>query len=485
MSAFCLLASLPAQIGPDIQAGLDEFLRAPALAGARIGVEVRDLGTGEVLCAHDADKGFLTASNMKLLSAAVALEALGPDFVWQTRVLCRAQDMGDGAVLEGDVFLLGGGDPSLGGPPAVEGGAVMMAAMDALARQIADRGVRRITGRVLGDGGQSPFPLYGQGWQWDYLEEDYAAPVGGLNFGLNVVLVRVLPTKAGQPAQLVCEPEVPTPWLRNEAVTVEADGKAQVGFGRAPHGPTVLVKGAVPEGGAAARLLVAVDDPARYAAECLQIALERQGVRVEGGAAGAGHLAHPGDLLATLDSPPLREVVVPLLRSSINLYAEQVWREAALRGKGLRTFGDCEAFAKETLQQIGVPTDGMILADGSGLSRRNLVQPQQLTALLARMRVDPALAPMLPGLPVAGQSGTLRGRMKAGPAAGRVRAKTGFVSYVAALSGYLDRPGPDGQEPPPLAFSILVNNFTCSTDAAKAAIDGFVEAMARSAGWDG
>ncbi len=460
-----------------VEAALARLLANDALANARIGVEVKDLATGERLVAHDADKGFLTASNMKLVSTAVALATLSPAFRWQTRVVASPRAIATDGVVAGDVFLVGGGDPSLGGPPSAANGAGD--GLDALAEQLHRRGVRRITGSVRGDAGGEPFPIYGSGWQWDYLEEDYAAPSAALGYALNVAEVRVHATSIGNAATITCSPDVALPWLELRVATVAKEAPTRIRFSRVPHSDRVVVEGTIAEGSKPYRVPAAVGDPAQFAAAAFANALRRRGIAVEGGAPTSMRAPEGCVELAAHASAPLAEVAVPLMTNSINLYAEQAWRAAAFHGKGLRTFADCERHAVATLASLGVPTEGMVLADGSGLSRRNLVQPRQLVALLAHAHGDAAMEPLRRGLPVAGESGTLRSRFQRGAAKGHVRAKTGFISYVVALSGYVDKK--DGSAP--FAFSVLLNNFTCDSDRAKAAVDVFVEELAACAGW--
>ena len=460
-----------------IDAALSRMLADDALRNARVGVAVTDLATGEQLVAHDADKGFLTASNMKLVSTAVALATLTPSFRWRTSVVVAPGSFVADGVVAGDVFLVGGGDPSLGGPPRASDGAAD--GIDSLAEQLHRNGVRRITGAVRGDASAEPFPIYGSGWQWDYLEEDYAAPSAALGYAQNVAEIRVHPTTVGNSAKTTCVPDVELPWLSLRVTTVAKGEPTKIRFQRVPHSDRVVVEGSIAEDAPPYRVPAAVGDPAQFAAAAFARALQRRGIAVEGGAPTSMRAPDGAIELASCSSAPLSDVVVPLLQQSINLYAEQAWRAAAFHGRGLRTFLDCEGHAVATLASLGVPVDGMVLADGSGLSRRNLVQPRQLVALLAAMRKDARLLPMQQGLPVAGESGTLRARLLRGAARGHVRAKTGFVSYVVALSGYADKK--DGSAP--FAFSILLNNFTCEADRAKAAVDGFVEELAQCAGW--
>ena len=457
-----------------IEAALARLLATDSLANARIGVDVKDLATGERIVAHDADKGFMTASNMKLVSTAVALATLSPSFRWKTRVVASPLALATDGVVAGDVFLVGGGDPSLGGPPSASGDG-----LDALAEQLHRRGVRRITGSVRGDASGEPFPIYGSGWQWDYLEEDYAAPSCGLDYALNVAEVRVHATTDGNAATISCSPDVALPWLELRVATVAKDAPTKIRFHRVPHSDRVVVEGSIAEGSKPYRVPAAVGDPAQFAAAAFATALRRRGIVVEGGAPTSMRAPQDGVELASHASAPLSEVAVPLLANSINLYAEQAWRAAAFHGKGLGTFADCERHAVATLASLGVPTEGLVLADGSGLSRRTLVQPRQFVALLAHAHGDAARASLRKGLPVAGESGTLRSRFQRGAAKGHVRAKTGFISHVVALSGYVDKE--DGSAP--FTFSVLCNNFTCDSDRAKAAVDAFVEELAACAGW--
>jgi len=184
--------------------------------------------------------------------------------------------------------------------------------------------------------------------------------------------------------------------------------------------------------------------------------------------------------LAHLDSPPLRDLLRPVLKDSSNLYAEQLWRLAALRGRGAATDLDCERHTMQTLAQFGLAPPGLVVADGSGLARRNLVTPQHLATLLRELWRGPHGAVLADAMPIAGRDGSLAQRFVGGLAAGRVLAKTGSIDYVLSLSGYLPCPQPGKA---PLAFAILLNGVTAEATAATDAIDTCVEGFARAVGW--
>lgn len=477
LSAFAAACSAPqpanAPAAGPLEPALQRLLSAPVFAPARVGVLVRDLEAGADLVAHDADRGFLTASNMKLLSSAVALVSLGADFRFHTRVVAGAVEDG---VVKGDLWLVGDGDPSLGGPPESE----PMAPMRALAKQLAERGVRRIEGMVRGDDSAQPFAHHGHGWQWDYLGEDYAAPCGALDFAQNALPVRIAPGEVGEPASFEALLPVACEWLEVRVQTAAKSDRAprELEFLRSLDGAEVRIEGQVESGSRPTATAVAVPDAARFAAAALAVALREAGIAC-GGTGDRGVAPRDPVVLAEHVSPPLAELVRPTLVHSINLYAEQFWRTAGHRAADASTNADLERHAKSVLRELGVDPDGMVLADGSGLSRRSFVQPRQFVALLARAHTDERLRALVESLPVLGQSGTLRSRGRGTAAEGHVRAKTGFVSYVVALSGYVERP--DGRAP--LVFSVLTNQFDGETAAAKAAVDAFVAELAAHVGW--
>lgn len=450
---------------------------APALAGAHLGVAVVDIDTGERLVAHDAELAFAPASNHKLLTAAVALATLGADATLRTTVTA-AEAPRDG-VIAGDLRLCGGGDPALGGRLA----ASPAAPMQALAEQIHAAGVRRVLGRVVGDPSLLPESPYGRGWQWDYLAAGYAAPRSGLCYHENVVEIWLQGTGVpGALATLRTVPEFGLPPFTNEVRCGERGAAADLLWQAPPVTNVARIRGTLAADSKPVRMLAPVADPARFAAEALRAALVARGVVVDGEAARhaqpAGAAA--GIELAHLESPPVRDLLRPVLKDSVNLYAEQLWRLSALRGRGAAADADCEQHALATLAQFGLRPPGLVVADGSGLSRRNLVTAQHLATLLRELWRGPHGAVVADALPIAGRDGSLAQRLGSGVAAGRVLAKTGSIDYVLSLSGYLPCPQPGKA---PLAFAILLNGVTADAQAATDAIDACVEAFARAAGW--
>lgn len=450
----------------EVESAIAALVADDALAGGRVGVVVADAESGEVLAEHAADRGFATASNMKLLSSAVALQALGEDFSTTTELIARGE-IRDG-VLEGDVVLRGHGDPTFGEGEAGE------TLLRAFAVALQGIGIRTVRGRVVGDAGWQGDETLGLGWQWDYLDEDYAAPFGGLCFRGNVVSVHVRPGVSGPELRVLPVLEQ----FPKVAVTQGAAGsKTELSVHRSLGSDEIVVTGTIAADAKERVLKVAVRDPAAFAAAGLAAVLRERGILVEGERLAGGG---PERLVASHASPSLAAIVRSLLTRSDNLYAEQVWRLAARVATGDASTAAAERHAKSVLAGLGVDTAGMVLADGSGLSRRNLVQPRQIERLLVAMHGSPHREAFMAGLPVAGETGTLRSRFAEGPAHGRVQAKTGYISRVVCLSGYVPRRAADAA---PFAFSVMLNDFTCEDAAAKAAVDAFVQRLARAAGW--
>jgi D-alanyl-D-alanine carboxypeptidase/D-alanyl-D-alanine-endopeptidase (penicillin-binding protein 4) len=462
-----VLASLAAcAVGPAVQlapsalaAALAELRTCADLAGSRIGVHVVDLADGVELAALDADRGFATASNLKCISAFVGLTTLGADATLATELWRHGAI--EAGVLHGDVVLRGGGDPSFGlGRPASETWAPFVAALQ-------QSGVRRIAGQVRVDDGWLGDEHLGLGWQWDYLDEDYAAPFGALCLDGNVVRLRCR-AMAGRVVVDVSQPgyEVATTEVRIDDVAAP-----RLFATRALASERIVLRGSVAANGRPTTAVVTVPDPSRNAARSLTAALLASGIEIAGSEAAS---ATQPVRVHTSHSPPLRDLVVPLLRDSDNLHAEQFLRLAARKDLGDGGTSAAERHAKAVLAAAGVDPIGMVLADGSGLSRRNLVEPRQLTGVLRAARASAVWEPFWRALPVAGRTGTLRQRFTAGAATGRVRAKTGFISRVVCLSGFVPR---RDEAAPPVVFSVMLNDFTCDDAAAKRAVDAFVQRL--------
>ncbi len=462
-------ASQAAGLPENIQKLIDS---SPAARTAFWGIQIVELGSGKTLYELNSDHYFVPASNAKLFSTALALTRLGPDFTFQTRVLAVDPPDAQGRIA-GDLRLIGGGDPNLSarsipyrmGPAAGN----PFAAIEELADQLVARGIRSVAGDIVGDDTWYVWQPYATGWAIDDPQSDDGPPISALTLADNVLTLSVRPgAAAGEVAALSTNPRSEFYRIENRVRTIAAGGERHIHFQRIPGSRDAFLWGTIPLRDRGQDLLISVEDPAEFAAQALRAALEARGVAVAGGARGE-HLspdrlsdltqAPPqepiaGSELARRVSPRLIEDLRVTAKVSQNLHAELTLRAVGRARRNVGSFEAGMAEMKSFLADAGIDPAGYNLLDGSGLSRLDLVTPATVVKLLRFMYDSPARDNWLSILPVGGQDGTLSTRFGGTPAAGRIFAKTGSLSHVSALSGYLQRT--DGSW---ITFSILVNNY--------------------------
>lgn len=466
----CLVLTLGPALGADQTLHLDELIaNAPAVEHAFVGVQVVRLSDGAVLYAHDADRLFLPASNMKLFTTALALRRLGPDYRLKTQIVADSP-VDSAGTLPGDLRMVGGGDPSLSGRDypyrhdEPSGAVYSFRAIDELADQVVAKGVRRIDGDIVGDDTRYVWEPHAGGWSSGNALWDYGAPVSALILDDNSFAVTLRPaSRAGELARIQVKPSLEYFTVDNRVVTT-GGGERKIEWERKAAGRELHIWGTLPKGDAGITEELAVADPALYAAQALRDALLKRGVAVHGNAValhrypddvvGTNLDSKPAAVLAERDSPPLLELLQVTDKVSQNLHAEVFLRETAVAAgrAGSRDAGLQEM--AEFLAGLGISKDRYQFTDGSGLSRSTLVTPAAIVQLLAAMYKSPDREQWLDLLPVGGVDGTLGRRFGGETAAQSIRAKTGTLDHVRALSGYAQ-----SSTYGPVAFSFLVNNF--------------------------
>ena len=432
-----------------LQHDIDGILSQPALAHGYWGVLVRSLNTNDTLYTVNARKLMLPASNMKIVTLAAAAEKLGWDYTYETRLMASGSNAN--GTLDGDLVVVGSGDPSM-----MDGGEGGTPPFDAWVAELKRRGIERIGGRILGDDAAFESQGIGFGWSWDDLVDDYASGASALQFNENAVRVSVTPGPAvGDAAGVAAEPVTSGLAIRNDVRTGARDSAAHVETHRMPGSAELQLRGSVPAGGPPIVRAVSADNPTLFFVTALRHALIAGGIDVRGPAVDIRDVPVRGARtpIASLRSAPLSTLAVRLMKISQNLYAETLL--ATLSGTTPATAAGGRAVVASVLASWGIPDGEVIQRDGSGLTRYDYVTPEAVVEILTHVDRDPRLrGPFEASLPVAGRDGTFANRMKGTAAEGNVRAKTGSMTGVRALSGYVT--AADGE---PLVFSIIVNNF--------------------------
>lgn len=461
-------SSLPEQI--------DSLISQPRFAGADWGIAVVSLDSGRTVYAHRADQLFQTASTAKLFTAALTLDELGTDYRIPTRVLAN-DEIRDGR-LNGPLVLYGMGDPTLGVDPVTAQWA------DQLATQLASRGLKQVHGDLVADATYFAGPMMGTGWEATDLQSWFAVPATALSVRENEVAVTVTPAStAGEPAAVSLEPSNAIPSVVSEVATGAAHSRNDINLYRAPGDAVLYAFGNIAAKSPAQNYRLAVPDPARFAGSQLLEALSRHGIRVDGKLVSVqwprrDTLLQPqARTLAEVLSPPVGDILERGLKRSQNLYLQNLLLLSGVKAQadasqheGDAGFITSERWGIRAMQQmlerIGIAPTATVIEEGTGLSRRNLATPNAMARLLAYLATQPYAAAVQQALPLAGVDGTLLGRMRNTPAQNNLRAKTGSMSYVHCLAGYVT--SADGER---LAFSIMLNNYTAPAGAPSASRD--------------
>jgi len=437
----------------ELGAQVDAIANRPEFSRSRWGILIQPLSSTVTLYSRDAQKYFIPASNVKLLTTAAALQKLGADFRIKTSVYGGEN---------GSLYVVGRGDPS-----------ITETQLQSLAQQLKRRGVDRVN-ELIGDDSYFQGSAVNPNWEWEDAQAGYGAPINSLIFNQNAIELLLSPQDIGQPLKVTfAEPKLANQWqIRNNSVTVAQNKSEFIEVGREFDRPAIRVSGQLKIGAESESAYVAVVNPANNFLQHFQQVLAAEGIPVKQALVTSASRNFNQEL-ATVESPPLAELVRETNRESNNLYAEVLLR---LLGKvtdkmpqqqdtgeiGLKEL-------KTALTQLGVNPNSYILADGSGLSRHNLISPEALVQTLRFMANSPAASIYRQSLPIAGESGTLKNRLNSTPNRVILQAKTGTLSGVSALSGYIEVPDYE-----PLVFSIIVNQSDLSAASMRSATDEIV-----------
>lgn len=450
-----------------LRGDLDRVIRAPGWRNDAWSVLVVSLENGDTLFSRSPDEALVPASNVKLFTTAAALYYLGGDYRFSTFLL--ADGPVRDSVLYGDLVIYGTGDPTIADRFGSKN-----AVWEAFADTLVAAGIREVRGAVVGDASYFTGPGSGVGWQLSYIDASYAAPASALSFAENIAVLEIRPAEqTGWRPVVSLIPGGEGIGIVNQATTV-ARGRTRIRAFRSEYGGPLRINGQIARNSKPVMRWVPISDPARYAAAAFREVLEESGIAVTGGVRSAERAqdspvtgrtvfapafdqAAPVRVLAIHNSPPLLEILDVINKKSHNLLAEQVLRAVGRVAAGDGSVnGGVKAIHHMLEHGAGIEAvtpDQLTLFDGSGLSAENRVTARSLVQLLAFVERSTLWESFWSTLPEAGVRRGGLGRMGQTPAAGNLRAKTGTINRVSALSGYVT--SADGER---LAFSIISNN---------------------------
>lgn len=482
----------------ELRARIEQIAHQPALEPGFFAVKIVSLDSGQEIYEQDAHKFVRPASNMKLYTVAAAFDRLTPDYHFVTSVY--AKEKPDDGKIKGDLIIYGRGDPSIA---ARFNGGDYFKGINDLAERIVAAGVKRIKGDLVGDESYFNGAPLGSGWEWDDLTWSYGASVSALSVNDNALDLTIKPgDKVGAPVVFTTGPPAPAfLTIANRATTSARGSKNQLNIYRGVGANTLEISGSLPLGDAGFIGGVAIPDPALAFVTMLRDALQKRGVKIEGRVRTvnerSGGSIVPDPLIAlvklpdnlqqpamfevaSLQSPPFSLIAAHTLKPSQNQYTELILRTLGKMQGGEVNKSNEDAgldALRKFMRDAGAGDADLVLSDGSGLSRNDMITANATVQLLTYMSKHKYFAQFREALPIAGVDGTLRTRMKGTPAEGNVRAKTGSLSSVASLSGYVTTAA--GER---LVFSMMLNNYPDAGAVRRESIDAIAILLASFAG---
>lgn len=463
--AFVLLTAaapdrLAAQAGTqsDRSEAIARIIERNGASNAFWSLTVRD-STGQVLEQYNMGKLIRPASNLKLLTAATVLDELGPDFTYKTHMYGLGRREGD--TWNGNIIIRGAGDPSMSGTFYDDD---RLHVMEQFYRMVRERGITRIDGNLVGNDSYFDAKAYPDGWSWDDLSFYYAVPVSALSFNNNTVDLTVYADGAvGETPRIEWFPfDTDYVTFINEQVITPPNAEYDEYYERLMGTNTILLRSSLPRGYVEKEALSVANPPLFFLDTFLKY-LESGGIEVTGhpliDSSEHGWDESAYEHFGTHESVPLRRLLQQLNKESDNFYAEMLLKTAA--AEHYDTQGTTElgiSLIEQFASSLGIDTGDISISDGSGMSPTNLLSTQAISKLLVGMRRHPHFEAFSNSLPMAGVDGSLEYRFRNTPLRGRLQAKTGYISGVRALSGYLKT-----KSDKTLIFSVATNHYTGRT----------------------
>lgn len=450
----------------ELQHGIEKIIQT-ADPDVHVGIEIVSMKTGQKLYARNANHLFMPASNLKLATCAAALQVLGADYRFQTQLHTDAPI--EQGVVKGSLWIKGSGDPELSTRDLAD-----------LVFQLKLKGISKVEGHLYIDHFDFDQIAQGPGWTWDDGAVAWNSPMDALTLNHSCVDVWVKPNShCDQPPQVCVQPKTDFVKVENCAITSQQEKDLVVERAWMTRENRIQIKGSVPLNEEAQHFAIPVESPHLYAASILCHLLEKNGIVLQGE---VHEKAVPAEArqLAIHSSRPLFEIIVEMMKVSDNLIADCLFKKIGQQVAGPPGSWQkgSQAVRDFLAKTVGMDVSKMVILDGSGMSRYNLMSPHQLVQLLTW--IDQKFlnsSELISSLPVSGVDGCLKNRMTDPSIKGRVRAKTGTLSGASTLSGYVVT-----QAGEKLVFSIMISGFTKQSSEYKTQIeDQIVQYIAQCA----
>lgn len=462
---------------------ISRIIDSPHTENAFWGVYIKRMKDDKPYFTRNYDKSFMPASNMKLYSTASAMYFMGKDFQFKTPVFYTGEIDESGA-LRGNLIIEGSGDPAISG--RYRSGITTDEILEEWVKIIKDAGIKTIVGDIIADDDFFDDNSISGTWENGYLTYWYAAPSSAISINDNLWQGYLYPAENPGEIARFDPPETEYMTFENNVITTVSTARINVDYVRECEGNHVVINGWMPVGGERERVRGCVYNATHYAATLVKEALQKNGIPVMGEARDIDDFAEAekkemrstGILVHIHLSPPMSEIIRIINKPSQNYYADMLLKNLGKRFGDEGSFNGGEKVVQRFLKEAGAGgVDKFQMVDGSGLGRKDLVQPRQTGQLLEFMAGRPDFPEFYDSLPIAGVDGTISRRMKGEPTEGNVHAKTGYISNARSLSGYID--DRNGER---WIFSMMCNYWMGSVSNIDDMIDQVCTAIAKYPG---
>lgn len=462
-----------------VQQYADEMMQKSSLKQAAFSFYVKDMESGKIVAQFNEEMAIPSASTMKLVTTATATQFLGRGYTFNTELRYTGRLDTTSGILHGDLYIIGGGDPTLGSRYYNDEGHERDFLYE-WAEKVKSAGIKEVNGRIIADGSKYNYDGVPSGWVWGDLGNYYGAGPAGLSIFDNMCKLHFsTPKNAGEQTELTCiTPYIPGLAIQNRVKSADSNGDNAYVYG-APFSLDWFVEGSIPKNREDFTVKASIPDPEFVVAIEFDQVLGESGVHVCYAPTTMRQLNKnlPFEkpemtLIHTHESPSLASIMNWVNKKSINLFAEHVLCEISYKKSGYgSTYNGAQYCMNYWQNKVG---NGLFMTDGSGLSRSNAVSASFLVRLLTYMHKTNSGESFKSSLAVAGKSGTMAGIGRGTSAAGRVYGKSGTMTRIKSYAGYVDT-----QSGKKLAYAMIINNHSCSNAQVKKYFQYLMVKMAR------